>query len=229
MIKNKFKKIDAILIHAYWYDIQKKNSLDLSNTIQVIALKNICKNYDVKNIVITAGKVSPKQTAIGYKLKTEIESALPKKFHQIIHVDPNHKTTIGEIRGFRKISLSHKWNLLGDLGVSLHEPRIKRNFAKIFKNDTYNVVFFESDKYLSQKDLPTLKKYRNSKEYTLLKLNEQIERAMENVPIIGSIFLEIVGKFSMNKGYLQPKIIDFLSNLTTLKTKSKFNQEKSNF
>ncbi len=223
------KKLDSMLVHAYWYDIKRKNSLDLANKIQVLALKNICKKFKVKNITISAGKISTKQTAIGYAIKRQLQLALPKKFHSRIHIYPNQKTTIGEIKKFREISQSQGWNRLGALGVSLHIPRIKRDFAKVFKKDKHKVLFFKSERNLDQKDLIILKKYRNSQEYILLKLNEQIENAIENVPIIGSIFLEIVGKFSINKGYLQPKIIDFLSHLTILKTKSKFQNVKSNF
>ena len=228
IIKNRFARLDAILIHTYWYDINKINSLNLSNKIQALALKNICQNLEVKNIIITAGRVSQKQIAIGYQLKKQILSVLPKKLHSRVQIYPSQKTTVGEIKEFKEISQAQNWNRLGSLGVCLHLPRIKRDFVKVFKNDKHNILFFEAEKNLSKKDFPALEKYRNSKEYTLLKLNEQIEKSIENIPIIGTIFLEIVSKFSVNKGHLQPKILNFFYKISNIKTKSKFKHIKNN-
>jgi len=218
MLKSRLKKIDAILIHAYWYDIKKSNSLDLANKIQVFAIENICKKFEVANIVITAGKISKVHPAIGYELKRQIKMELPTKFHEKIHVYPTQKTTIGEIKQFKRTIATNNWKQMAVLGVSLHMPRIKRDFAKVFKNVEHNTLFFEAEKNLSQKDFPTLKKYINSKEHTLLKLNEQIEKSIENIPIIGNILLETVSKFLVNKGYFQPKIVNFFYKISNIKT-----------
>ena len=209
MIKNRMAVLDAILIHAYWYDIKKRSSLDLANKIQILALKNICKKLNIKNVIISAGKISQNQPAIGYELKRQILLALPKKFHNRIHLYPSQKTTIGEIKKFREICQAQNWKKLAALGVSLHIPRIKKNFSKFFMEDKTPILFFEAEKNLSRA-LPILQKYRNSREYTLLKFNEQITRKIENVPLIGTPLLEIAGKFSIEKGYFQPKLIAWI-------------------
>lgn len=210
-MKSAQNKIDALLVHAYWLDTKKINKLDIGNEIQLLALKNIVKIYKPKNIVITAGKVHSRHPSMAYLLKREIIKSIPEKYLRNIHTHPSQKTTYGEISQFSIICKNKNWQRLASLGLSLHMPRIKKNFSKVFKNK--KVLFLEAESYLTDKDSKTLSIYNKSSEFNLLKKNEVFVTFIEKMPFLGSFSLQLLSIIFINKGNLQPKVVRLFSKL----------------
>ena len=126
-IKN--KQIDALLIHCYWYNIDKKGELDIANHLQVLAAGILWKKCNIKKIVITGGNVFKGRIAIGEEIQKELLVKLPQTVKKSIIVIPTARTTLGEIREYKKIIDIHGWQNLSSLGLQVHLPRIKSTFC----------------------------------------------------------------------------------------------------
>jgi len=206
----KHKQIDALLIHCYWYDIDKKGKLDIANRLQVVAGSILWKKYNVKKIVICGGNVFKGKTAIGEAIQKELLVKLPQTVKKSIIVIPTAKTTLGEIKEFKKIIDIHNWQNLSSLGLRVHLPRIKLIFRKVFNKKINNVNFICAEDVLTKNGNGALvKKYKRSQESRLLAKNESLARKINCIPL-SEFILEFVAKFVPSKGHLQPKILSWL-------------------
>src|SRR3989344_2265629 len=208
----KRKQIDALLIHCYWYDINKKGELDICNRLQVLAASILWRKYDIKNIVLTAGKIKNGKPAIGIELQKQLLLRLPGTAKKSIIEVPTARTTLGEIKKFKKIIDIHGgWQNLSSLGLKAHLPRIKFIFRKVFNKKINNVNFICAENILKDNRHKALvKKYWQSRELQLLLKNESLAQKINNIPLSGLI-LELIARLLPSKGYLQPKILSWLS------------------
>lgn len=202
--------IDALLIHSYWYDLNNLNNIDICNRIQILATIKLLKKYQIKSIVITGGSLLKGRSPIGEEIKKELRARLHKSSQTPILVFPYQKTTLGEIREFKKKAGKYKWLHLASIGLSIHMQRIKKGFKRVFNKQIGVAYYFSSDKIIKDnKRLYT--QYLNSRELRILTLNEFIANKISNIPFFGniiSILLEYFAKALSNKGYIQPRILN---------------------
>lgn len=202
-------KIDALLVHTYWYDLENHGQIDICNHLQLFAVGKLWEDYEIRNVVIVGGHLYGGKPPIAAEIKKYLKSAFPNLPEKSVHVWPSEKTTFGEVKRFKKIVEKYKWQTLAALGLELHLPRIKRAFRRVFKGR--EIVFFVADKVLADDESGIVNKYHVSPEFRLLKTNETIVGYVEKVPIIGNLLLEFIGKIMIHKGYLQPNILSLFS------------------
>lgn len=201
------KKFDALLLHSYWYDLKNPGKLDICNEVQILAVRELLKKNDIKNIIIAGGKLYFKSPPIGTKIKSQLLKLLPKKYHDSILVIPNKKTTLGEIVEFENISRKNGWNKLASLGLKIHLPRIKKSFKHAFGGKE-NITFFSAEELIRKKSI--LKKFKSSDELKILSANEKIVTNIQKMPF-GEMILELFAMIFTHKGYLQPKLVSFFT------------------
>lgn len=205
-MKSTNTKIDALLIHSYWYDLNNLGQIDICNEIQILAVQKLLQKYSIKNLVLTGGNLYQGQPPISASIKKKLIKILPKQKHKSILTFANKNTTKGEVLEFKKVAHKFGWRYLASLGLNDHMPRIKRTFKKNFTND-YEITYFVAEKILGAKD-KMIKKFLQSKEMRLLKTNEEFIKNIEMVPL-GGFILEFFAKFLNNKGHLQPKFLNW--------------------
>ena len=201
--------IDALLVHGYWFDYKSENLLDIHGNLQLLACSELFKE-GLKNVVLLGGKIDPGQESIGLVMQRELLKKMEKSFSKRVIFIPNSKTTRQEVKNFKKLMAKNQWEYIASLSLSIHLPRVKRSFKRIFDDDYRKVRFISTEEVLNS---PIFRKkldiYRKSADYKLLKANETVAGAIDGIPFIGGCILDFMIKILPAKGAFLSRVHSF--------------------
>ncbi|OGM19468.1 hypothetical protein A2686_01095 [Candidatus Woesebacteria bacterium RIFCSPHIGHO2_01_FULL_38_10] len=199
--------IDALLVHAYWFDNKSKNLLDTHNNLQILAADCLLNEKEIAQLVILGGKIDPHKEGLALIMYKELCKKLTPRLANKIFVAPNSLTLRQEVKNFRKLATKNNWQNIASLCVSIQLPRVKRAYKRIFAKTYLHINFITTEEVLNQYSYKKkVTKYVNSQAFKYLKINEILAGTLDSIPVIGGYLIDLVTRIFPKKGVFFSKI-----------------------
>jgi hypothetical protein len=180
------------------YGLQSEGKPDVFGCMQASAAVKLAKS-DNAILVFNSKNVQKDGSIVAYAMAEETKKLLPSTDDSFLLIEPTATNTHGEVKSFKQLAKDNGWGTLQALTIEAHVPRVKRAIRRKFgRKKAAQISILITEKVLENEPLTSTIDWHD-RHYLGMKRREKFLNAIDAIPFVGGITLDIIDKLLGNK------------------------------